>query len=211
MNAKKVLNHSAILSELKSNFVEKNKGRNYSNNGSNYVTKINTLDKPGGTIKTIKHNFINDKTFYASDLKDKKNKENNFQNNKIDIKISINNFAKHQHDKKIDSNSSIMKDSLLYKPKSNISISRKNDSIEGDSLLQNVMHGSMNNLDKNKFRLTNPQQNSLKYGQTFANQIRVPSGVSNSNSSNAFNTKLRNNYTSTSHPPIKTEANGILC
>lgn len=207
MSTKKVLNHSAILSELKSNMGEKTKGRNNSNNnGNNFITKINTLDKPSNTIKTLKHNFINDKTFYTSDTKDKKFKENSFQNNKIDIKISINNYGKQVNEKKTDNNT-ILKDSMLYKPKNNISIpNKKNESLENDILMHSTTNASLSNLEK-KFKISQ-QPNYSKYSPTLFQSSTK--GNSNSNNSFAFNPKLRNNYTSNSHPPLKTEVAGII-
>lgn len=203
MSTKKVLNHSAIISDFKSNASDK-KGRNFSSN--NYMSKINTLEKSVHTIKTLKNSFINDKNFYSSDLKgDKKQKETNFQNNnnKIDIKISINNYGKHSIDKKIDTSS--IKESALYKPKSNISIFKKNESLESDSILQSNLNYSINNIDKSKFKLKNASNNSLKFNQAMIHPTKIPS-----NNSFAFNPKLKNNYISSSNPPLKTEANGIL-
>ena len=220
MSTKKVLNHSAILSELKSNFGDKNKGRNYSNNNNNsqinnsYLTKVNTIDKTVNTIKTLKNSFINEKTFYGTEMKDKiypsnekKLKEsssnNNYQNNKIDIKISINNYGK---EKKQDNN-------VLFKPKvglTNLSISKKNDSLECDSLLHSQANSSSNNVaEKSRFKLnsgvTGTTNNKLQQGLNYQSKVG-PSG----NNSFAFNPKLRNNYTSNSHPPLKTEANGNI-
>jgi hypothetical protein len=204
MSTKKVLNHSAIISDFKSNASDK-KGRNYSSN--NYMSKINTLEKSGNTIKTLKNSFINDKNFYSSDLKggDKKQKESNFQNNnnKIDIKISINNYGKHSIDKKIETSS--IKENTMYKPKSNISIFKKNESLESDSILQSNLNYSINNLDKSKFKLKNPSNNSLKFTQAMIHPTKIPS-----NNSFAFNPKLKNNYISSSNPPLKTEVNGII-
>ena len=107
MTTKKVLNHSAILKELNLNLDEKTKGRNFSNNYSNNG-KICSLDK---TVKSLipKRNIFSEKTFsknnYVSELKeklfDKKviPKETNYTKSKIDIKISFNNFQKHNTNK----------------------------------------------------------------------------------------------------------------
>lgn len=215
MTTKKVLNHSAILLDWKSNLMEKSKGRNYSNNNV-YMTKIGTLDKTV-TMKTPNNNIYNDKTFstnnYVSDLKDKLmdkkviSKEPSYQNNKIDIKISINNYPKQNHDK-TKTESHLQKDRVLYKPKRNISISKKNESLESDSILQNNLNCSTNNFEnksKTQINSNNSQNSTLKYTNSFL----VKSKNSNNNSF-AFNPKLRSNYTSTSHPPLKTEANGII-
>jgi Fe-S cluster assembly iron-binding protein IscA len=170
------------------------------------MSKISSLEKSGNTIKTLKNSFINDKNFFSSGLKgdDKKQKENNFQNNnnKIDIKISINNYGKHSIDKKIDNSS--LKDNSMYKPKSNISIFKKNESLESDSILQSSnLNYSINNIDKSKFKLKNPSANSLKYSQAMIQPTKIPG-----NNCFAFNPKLKNNYISSSNPPLKTEVNG---
>lgn len=212
MTTKKVLNHSAILTDWKSNLVEKNKGRNYSNNNV-YMTKIGTSDKTINNTKTPKNNYFSDKTFcsnnYISDLKDKLigrkniNKEQNYQNNKIDIKISINNYPKNGNEK-IKTNSQQHKDNVIYKPKRNTSISKKNESLELESILQNNLNCSTNNLDTKSKTKTNSQNSSMKYTNSF-----LLKSSNSSNNSFAFNPKLRSNYTSTSNPPRKTETNGI--
>ena len=207
MTTKKVLNHSAILKELNLNLDEKTKGRNFSNNYSNNG-KICSLDK---TVKSLipKRNIFSEKTFsknnYVSELKeklfDKKviPKETNYTKSKIDIKISFNNFQKHNTNK-INFISKQKKDSLNYNPSNNKSISKKNDFLESEY----ISHNNLENKSKIKMNSKNSQNSNNNYTKSFMGNIK-----NSNNCSFIFKPKSKGNNISTSHPPFKTEANGI--